>query len=543
MKKIIIVITFLVQFHFAEAQNYNIILGRPTNNAVTASILFDQSVQLYFEYGEQSGSYPNTTSTVNTVSGRPDEIDMTGLLPDKKYFYRARYKSVGASAFSATPEYSFHTQRSKDSAFTFTIEADEHLYDIKGVKSLYQICLNNQAADKPDFMLSLGDIFGDDHYPSTITSAQVDYLHKYYRSFLGNISHSVPFYVCLGNHEGENDYYLNQNPPNNLAVWSTQWRKYYYPNPYPNNFYSGNSANEPYGIGNPENYYAWTWGDALFVVLDMYRDQCDTSDKPGAWAWTLGKPQYDWLKKTLEESTSKYKFVFAHHVRGQGRGGITNAKLFEWGGYEQNGTNFTFPAKRPGWAKPIHQLFKDNNVSIFFQGHDHLFAKEEMDGVIYQEVPMPSDSTYSLGLIANGDAYTSVTQDGSGHIRVTVTASCVKVDYVRAYLPADASGGVHKNAEVTYSYTIGNCSTTNTNPNTSSEPVIIYPNPATDLLKINFTGTTPALFDVYIYNMSGQIVCRSQTKNTEISHLPNGMYFVQIKSNTFTATKKIVVLK
>lgn len=58
---------------------------------------------------------------------------------------------------------------------------------------MYQISLNNQALDKPDFMLSLGDIFGDDHNPFTITSAELDVLHKDYRQYLGSICHSIPF--------------------------------------------------------------------------------------------------------------------------------------------------------------------------------------------------------------------------------------------------------------------------------------------------------------------------------------------------------------
>lgn len=540
-KKFIIIIICLVQFHFAKSQNCNIILGRPTNSTVTASILFDQAVQFYLEYGETSGGYSRSTATFNATPEKPEEIDMTGLLPDKKYYYRAMYKLPGAFSFSSTSEYSFYTQRAKGSTFTFTIESDEHLYDIKGVKSLYQICLNNQAKDNPDFMLSLGDIFGDDHYPFTITSAQADELHKNYRPFLGSVCHSVPFYVCLGNHEGENDYYLNQNPPNNLAVWSTQWRKYYYPNPFPNDFYSGNTANEPYGVGNPENYYSWTWGDAQFVVLDVYRDQCDTSDKPGGWAWTLGKPQYDWLKTTLETSTSKYKFVFAHHVRGQGRGGITNVKLFEWGGYEQNGTNFTFPSKRPGWAKPIQQLFNDNGVTIFFQGHDHLFAKEELDGIVYQEVPMPSDSTYSLGIIANGDAYTSIKQDGSGHLRVTVSPSGVKVDYVRAYLPADTLSSVHKNGEVTYSYIASGTVTDINEPVTDSLQVKIYPNPAKEILHLLLPQDV-GQFDAVVFDMLGRPLTRSQSKDIDISHFSDGIYFVKIIIGLKSITKKINII-
>lgn len=531
----------LLQFQFSVAQNFNIILGRPTNTSITASLLFDMDVQFYLEYGEQSGSYTNSTPVFTALAGKPEEVDISGLLPDKKYFYRSRYKLSGGSSYAITPEYNFHTQRSKGTTFTFTIESDEHLYDIKGVKNLYQICLNNQALDKPDFMLSLGDIFGDDHYPTTITSSELDDLHKYYRPFLGSVCHSIPFYVCLGNHEGENDYYLNQNPPNNLATWGTLWRKFYYPNPFPNNFYSGNSIVEPNGIGYPENYYAWTWGDALFVVLDVYRDQCDTSDKPGGWAWSLGKPQYDWLKKTLEENTSQFKFVFAHHVRGQGRGGISNANFFEWGGYEQNGVNFNFTSKRPGWAKPIQQLFKDNKVTIFFQGHDHLFAKEELDGVIYQEVPMPSDSTYSLGMIANGDAYTSVKQDGSGHIRVVVSPTGVKVDYVRAYLPADTISGLHKNAEVTHSYTVGNFVTGINDLPGNEMSVKIYPNPGRGILHIEVPDNTPQ-FEIEIGDITGRKWIQSRSKLIDVARLPAGIYIVRITTAQQIVVRKISII-
>ena len=463
----------------AVAQNYNIILGRPTNTSVTASVLFNQNAQFYLTYGTQSNIYTNSTSVFSTLANVPDEIDINNLVANQKYYYQLNYKLSGSPNYILSDEYSFHTQRDTGSSFSFTIEADEHLYDKKGVKSMYQITLNNEAADKPDFMLSLGDIFGDDHsyLDSTfsITDTDVDALHKDYRSFLGSICHSIPFYVCLGNHEGENDSYLRRTPPNNLAIWATKWRKFYYPNPTPNNFYSGSNDtlyNQFHGTGPTENYYAWTWGDALFVVLDVYRYENYTttniSDKPKNWDWTIGLTQYNWLKNTLENSHSKYKFVFAHHILGQGRGGITNALKNEWGGYQNytingstaTGTNYTFANNRPfaaGWTKPIHQLFKDNGVNIFFQGHDHVFAHEVLDNVTYQSVPMAADSTYEIGKIANAGAYLSDTLDGTGHIRVTVSSSCVKVDYVKAYLPQDTTSGIHHNAEVGFSYTIGNC--------------------------------------------------------------------------------------
>ena len=536
-----LLVSLTLIFGCLSAQTYNEILGRPTDSSVTNSILFTKQTEVYWEYGTNSGSYPNTTSEI-ALANTPLEFDFTNLQPNTKYYYRTRYRNNGSSsAFLTGPEHTFHTQRATGSKFTFTLESDEHLYDKKGVRSLYQICLANQAADNPDFMLSLGDIFGDDHNPYTITSAQMDLLHKDYRQYLGQICHSIPFYVCLGNHEGEFDYYLAHTPPENIAVYATLWRKFYYPNPFPNGFYSGNPDVEPYGMGNPENYFSWNWGDALFVVLDVYRDQCDSSAKPTNWDWTLGLPQYTWLKNTLENSNAKYKFVFAHHVRGQGRGGITNAKLFEWGGYEQNGT-YSFATRRPGWAKPIHQLFVDNGVNIFFQGHDHVFAHEVMDGITYQALPMPSDSTYEIGMLANADAYVSDTLDGSGHLKITVSTDCVKVDYIRAYLPADTVGRIHHNREVAFSYSIGSCQSSGINDKTGSGTVKVYPNPAKDILYIQIPEREVD-FKVRLIDLTGQTLLESQSTTLNVSNIKNGIYLLNIKTPDFELNKKVIISK
>lgn len=544
MRKVFIIVLFSSFLHSISAQDFDVILGRPTNNSVTVSVLFTQNASLQIQYGTLSGKYDKSSPKYSVQANIPLEIDLTGLSVNTKYYYTLVYLPNNASSTKTSPEYYFQTQRNKSEEFTFTVEADEHLYDKKGIRSMYKITLNNEYLDKPDFMFSLGDIFGDDHYPLTITSQELDALHKDYRQYLGAICHSIPFYVALGNHEGENDYYLSKNPPNNLAVWGTQWRKYYYPNPFPNSFYSGNTDDEPYGIGNPENYYAFTWGDALFVVIDAYRYQNPLSDKPQNWDWSLGLKQYNWLKSTLETSTAKFKFVFAHHIRGQGRGGLTNAKLFEWGGYEADGKTWGFDKNRPGWAKPIHQLFKDNGVSIFFQGHDHLFAHEVLDGIHYQEVPMPSDSTYLIGKLANADAYTSDTLEGTGHIRVKVNSSCVKVDFVRAYLPSDTLDGKHKNREVPFSYTIGSCTVTaiqNIGIDPPEEVYQVYPNPSKTSLKIIAKNNVP--IEATLMNTAGAVVAKTTGTLLDVSNYLPGVYILQLKISEKYFNKKIIISK
>jgi hypothetical protein len=282
------------------------------------------------------------------------------------------------------------------------------------------------------------------------------------RPLLGLVAQSAPLFLLNGNHEQASLFNFNQTDvSHDVAVWAQKARNCYFPIPGPDAFYTGDK--EPLkGIGPLLDYYAWTWGDALFVILDNYWHSPVQVDNPlgggdagGAknrdwWDITLGDAQYQWLKKTLAESKAKFKFVFAHHVLGSGRGGVDECDLFEWGGQNKRGIS-EFAQKRPGWELPIHQLMVKHCVTIFFQGHDHLFAKQERDGIVYQELPMPADQGY---VAYNEDRYaTGVKLPNSGYMRVTVSSEQVKVDYVRCYLPKDETDQ-RKTDEIAHTYTI-----------------------------------------------------------------------------------------
>ncbi len=127
--------------------------------------------------------------------------------------------------------------------------------------------------------------------------------------------------------------------------------------------------------------------------------------------------------------------MFAHHVLGTGRGGVEMAGLYEWGGKDPRGRD-EFAARRPGWPLPIHGLFVKHGVTAFFQGHDHVFVRQELDGVTYQTVPEPADPHYTPYFM---DRYRSGDKlPNSGRLRVTVTPERATVEYLRSWLPADA---------------------------------------------------------------------------------------------------------
>ena len=95
----------------------------------------------------------------------------------------------------------------------------------------------------------------------------------------------------------------------------------------------------------------------------------------------------------------------------------------------------------------------ENDVTIFFHGHDHLFARQELDSVTYQLVPQPSHPNYrKAGQAAEYGYVKGDILPNSGHLRVTVSGQRVIVDYIRAYLPKD-EGHDRANGEGAYSYT------------------------------------------------------------------------------------------
>lgn len=417
----------------------NLILGRATDRSVTANLLAVKGMEAYIEYGIKSGAYSGHTGTVASNGGEPIVLVMDGLSPDTQYYYRSRARQPGETAFAAGAEHTFHTQRARGSTFTFIVEADPHL-DENTDPDMYNVTLGNILADQPDLMFDLGDTFMTEKLPAK-DQRHVEARYLLLRSFFNRTCGDVPLYLVQGNHDGEQGWELD-GTQNNLAVMSAGFRKEYYPDP-----------------DSPANYFGFEWGDALFVVLDPY---WFTTEKPGPaadnWEWTLGRTQYDWFRRTLENSTARFKFVFCHQVVGgadaNGRGGTEAVPFYEMGGKNADGS-WGFDAHRPGWGKPLHQLMVENNVSAFFHGHDHFFDRQQLDGVVYQECPQPGHVGETMP--GQASAYGYVSGDiiaGSGHIRVTVNATGAKVDFVRARLPSDTAAGP-KNGEVAFSYSLG----------------------------------------------------------------------------------------
>jgi hypothetical protein len=425
------------------------ILSRPTNSSVTINVLTSTDAEIFFEYGKTPENYLHTTETLNVTGNVPVEALITNLEPDAKFYYRLRSRAKGSSAdFIKGQGHSFQTQRSKGSIFSFAIEADPHL-DTNSDTAAYNLTLKNISTSEPDFLLDLGDTFMSEKQPSK-TQSDVTARHILLRSYFDNICHSVPLYLVIGNHEGENGW-DNDGSGSSLPVMASNTRKLYFSNPLPDQFYSGNEREEAY-VGRRQDYYSFEWGDALFIVLDPFWYTTNKSE----WGYTLGKAQYDWFNKVITGSTSKFKFIFIHNLVGgytkDARGGAEYADFYEMGGKNPDGS-WGFDNYRPGWGKPLHTLMKENNVTALFHGHDHFYGKQEKDGIIYQEVPQPSNRNIT-NLSASDYGYVNGKfLAGRGYVLVTVSPDEVKVEYKGSFLTSEETGS-NRNNNTIDTYTI-----------------------------------------------------------------------------------------
>jgi hypothetical protein len=423
-----------------EVPGMSVVLGRPTDRSVAVSLLADRDRTVRIRPRSLGGAAGTADPVdVSLRAGRPQHVELTGLTPATAHAYELVVDGVGAG------ERTFHTQRARGETFTFTIDADPHYTDTRFDGAQYRSVLRSALADRPDFHIDLGDTFMSEKAKAT-TEAMAEPAFSELRSWIGELGGAVPFFLATGNHEGELGWPPLGGSGGDLALWSTRLRQRYYPCPAPGGFYSGATVPDP-KLGAPrDSYYAWTWGDCQFLVLDPF---WYTTVKPPTgvtdanWGWTLGEAQYRWMVDTLERSTARHKLVFIHHLVGGGseaRGGVEVASGFEWGGRNADGSP-GFDARRKGWGRPIHQVLVDTGVEAVFRGHDHVYVHQQLDGIVYQLLPQPSSTQLDNSRLAAEYGYRQGTVvPGSGYLRATVSPASVAVEFVRCRPGATGPG-------------------------------------------------------------------------------------------------------
>jgi hypothetical protein len=345
------------------------------------------------------------------------EWSVSGLEPGSRYDYEVIAGENGPVLYTGSAA----TQAKRGQSFRFDLLTDSHIFPRRLYPhetppleeqevTLAQVA-NNIAADRPDFMANLGDmldyhLFGFNDPPPTPDDSRDAYVN--YRRLLGDALGNMAHFPVIGNWDGENGDFTAEE-----IERSRSQRLLYTPGPTPNTY--------PEGGHEFQDYYAFQWGDALFVVLNVMtytptahllsHDPVGVADD-----WTLGSDQLTFLEETLQGATSTWRFLLIHHVVG-GKAGTDADSAYGRGGGQ---------AARVGEQSKVHDLMLQYGVQVFFYGHDHVFTDMVVDNIHYT---LPGSAGAPWKFEAYYTGYETYWTD-SGHARVDVSPSTLGVEFV-----------------------------------------------------------------------------------------------------------------
>jgi hypothetical protein len=307
------------------------------------------------------------------------------------------------------------TQRPPGERFGFALISDTHIgsdlsFSNQGDEAVLTAVSAELGASSPDFVIHLGDIldfhqFGFNDPPPSAGVARLGYLN--YREAFGEALGNLGHFGVIGNWDGENGSFTSEE-----ISRSRSQRLLYLPTPDPMTYPEGSAAGQ--------DYYAFSWGDALFVVLNVMSyttaELLLSTNSGHPDDWTLGNEQLAWLESTLQSATAKWRFLFIHHAVGGAAGDEADSIYGRGGGR----------AAYVGQQATVHQLMLDYGVQVFFYGHDHVFTDMVVDGIHYST---PSNAGAIWTFPGEQTGYTQYWEQ-SGWARVDVTPQDVHVQFL-----------------------------------------------------------------------------------------------------------------
>jgi len=394
-------------------------LARPTERSILISALNgDQPGEGVVEVRRESGTnWERRQPSLQVSAYGFFNWDVQELSPATRYEYRVLIKRASDDLFSSAAEGSFITQRKAPSSYAAVLITDPHTGSFPTTSQpalTLDKVIKNASREDAEFVLALGDNVawaGSREYPQTRSQGAVS-AYALYRKQIGPLSRKCPHFGIIGNWAGESGKF----PERSIRLVS-EVRQAFLPNP--------NHRTYPQGGSEREDYYAFSWGDVLYVMLNVQTyskpSQPEKLTSPMADVtriddWTIGAPQMAWLEKTLRTATERFRFVCMHHPAGGNAGDASNT-LYGRGGSR---------AWNTGEQRRIHELMKKHKVQIFFYGHDHVFVDNVVDGIHYA-LPGSCGAPWKFTKAETG--YERFWPD-SGHARLRVTPEKATVTFV-----------------------------------------------------------------------------------------------------------------
>lgn len=394
-------------------------LARPTEKSIFISALNgNQPSKAIIEVREENTIEWERRGTELSVSAYDFlNWDIANLSAATRYEYRVLIKRASDDDYTPTANGSFITQRKASTSYKAVLITDPHTGTFaetsEPVQTLDKV-IQNTSREKAEFVLALGDNVawpGSREYPQTAPQGAVS-AYAMYRKHIGPLTLNCPHFGIIGNWAGESGKF----PEKSIKLVSDVRRKFL-PNP--------GHLTYPQGGSEREDFYAFSWGDVLYVMLNIQTHSKPSkpgeleslmADVTGIEDWTIGDRQMKWLETTLKNATERFRFVCMHHPAGGNAGDSANT-LYGRGGAR---------AWNTGEQRTIHDLMKKYKVQIFFYGHDHVFVDDVVDGIHYT-LPGSCGAPWKFTKAETG--YERFWPD-SGHARLEVTPEKATVTFI-----------------------------------------------------------------------------------------------------------------
>jgi len=193
-------------------------------------------------------------------------------------------------------------------------------------------------------------------------------------------------------------------------------------------------------------------------------------------------------------------------------------------------------------------MLVDADVSIVVTGHDHFYAWQELDNLVYLTVPQPQDRLYQYGGMLPGQYTEGTLLPNAGHVRFRVSPLELTVDYVRSFLPGEG-----ENRMVSDSHTLGSPLSAIEAEVDPGNRMLISPNPVSGSTTIRMSAKGSIPGELKIHDVAGHLVKVLQAddtgafqwnrRNRQGRTVASGVYFATWKYGLQKVTGRMVVVR
>ncbi len=279
------------------------------------------------EWGRDPHHSEGTVETAEYGDDHQHSFLIRDLAPGTRYYYRVTLgEETYAASFIAAPD-------DNATSIKFMLHGDTQA-NAASHDSICAAIIDEYLADPAyqSLILGLGDLSNFGRLESDWDQYLFNPAHSHIRERLANI----PFNTCIGNHElyeSATTYDLD----------APLFKKYF---PYP--FVA-------------DRYWSFDYGPAHIIVADLYPWYYDPGLPSLIPPGFISPEQAEWIENDLALTDRTWKFVIIHEP-GWSAGPHPN---------------------NPSVQDTLHPLCELRGIDIVFAGHNHYYARADVDGIRY----------------------------------------------------------------------------------------------------------------------------------------------------------------